>query len=474
MNQVTDTNAKNSATTSVIQIAVVGHTNTGKTSLIRTLLRSQSFGVIEDSAGTTRHVERAALMVDGTAVIELFDTPGLEDSDALLDALDKVSVKTTGVDTIQQFLNSPAAREHLAQEAKVLRQGLRSDALLYVVDVRAPQLEKYSDELKILSLLGIPIIPVFNFIRDQSSQLQLWRAVMVSHNLHAALEFDTVAFSFEAEKRLYQKLQGVLEPHYERIQQLIDQRETEWLKQLDAAVRRSVKLLADCASLRLKSSDNSAIDEDKLRLQNKVRELEQNALRDLLRLFSFSKTDVQLAQLPVSGDNWEFDLFSSDTLKMFGLDARSSALKGAAAGAGIDLMVGGLSLGMATAVGALAGAGYSTLKRYGKDIAAVLSDDGGVCVDDVTVELLAFRQYELLRGLTQRGHASQSAARVDKATQTTRPDTPEQWSKIVTGLRSGQVNRGESNSAFNQAQQLLSEWLRTAYLADAASENSLH
>ncbi len=445
-----------------IQIAVVGHTNTGKTSLIRTLLRSQSFGVIEDSAGTTRHVERAALLADGKVVIELFDTPGLEDSDALLDALGMASDKKNGAEAIQQFLHSPAAQEQLAQEAKVLRQGLRSDALLYVVDVRAPQLEKYSDELKVLSLLGIPIIPVFNFIAESASQLQQWRAVMISHNLHAALEFDTVAFSFEAEKRLYQKLQGVLERHYEQIQSLIDQRETDWLKQLDAAVRRSVKLLADCASLRLEPADNKSTDQDKLSLQNEVRELEQGALRDLLRLFSFSKTDVQLAQLPVSGDDWEFDLFSSDTLKMFGLDARSSALKGAAAGAGLDLMVGGLSLGMATAVGALAGAGYSTVKRYGKDIAAAFSDDSGVCVDEVTVELLAFRQYELLQGLSQRGHASQGTAQVDKTAQTSRPETPEHWSKIIAGLRSGQVNRGDSNPAFSQAQRQLTAWLRAA------------
>ncbi len=459
----------NSAHKAAIQVAVVGHTNTGKTSLIRTLLRSQSFGVIEDSAGTTRHVERAALLVDGEAVIELFDTPGLEDSDALLDALENLpeaqgsAHNVRSVDTIKHFLRSPQAQQQLAQEAKVLRQGLRSDALLYVVDVRAPQLEKYSDELQILSMLGIPIIPVFNFISDQASQLPQWRAMMISHNLHAALEFDTVAFSFESEKRLYQKLQGVLEPHYEQIQQLIQQREKEWQNLLDAAVRRSVTLLSDCASLRLEQGDKHAAPRNKEaireQLQNEARALEQRCLRDLLRLFSFSKTDVQLAQLPVSGDEWEFDLFSSDTLKMFGLDARSSALKGAAAGAGLDLMVGGLSLGMATAVGALAGAGYSTAKRYGKDIAAAFSEDNSLCLDDVTVELVAFRQYRLLQGLTHRGHASQGAQQLS---QTAIPDTPDNWQKIIAGLRSGQVNRGESNLAFSEAQGQLATWLANA------------
>ena len=70
-----------------IALAVVGHTNTGKTSLIRTLLRSSRFGAVRDAAGTTRHVEAATLTAAGQAVLQLFDTPGLEDSIALLEVL---------------------------------------------------------------------------------------------------------------------------------------------------------------------------------------------------------------------------------------------------------------------------------------------------------------------------------------------------------------------------------------------------
>ncbi len=44
-----------------INIAVVGHTNTGKTSLIRTLLRDDCFGNIDESAGTTRYVEKSTV-----------------------------------------------------------------------------------------------------------------------------------------------------------------------------------------------------------------------------------------------------------------------------------------------------------------------------------------------------------------------------------------------------------------------------
>src|SRR5690606_38829149 len=74
-----------------LTLAVVGHTNTGKTSLLRTLTRDAAFGQVSNSPGTTRHVEGARLTVDDEALVELFDTPGLEDSMALLDFMDQLS-----------------------------------------------------------------------------------------------------------------------------------------------------------------------------------------------------------------------------------------------------------------------------------------------------------------------------------------------------------------------------------------------
>src|SRR5688572_28920875 len=91
-----------------LTLAVVGHTNTGKTSLLRTLLRNAEFGEVQDSAGTTRHVEAAQLLLLGQAYIELRDTPGLEDSVALSRQLQVLQ---------QQDLRGRACLEHFIQKA---------------------------------------------------------------------------------------------------------------------------------------------------------------------------------------------------------------------------------------------------------------------------------------------------------------------------------------------------------------------
>ena len=72
-----------------IHVAVVGHTNTGKTSLLRTLTRNVDFGEISSRPGTTRHVEGTELLLGDEPVLALYDTPGLEDSITLLELLQR-------------------------------------------------------------------------------------------------------------------------------------------------------------------------------------------------------------------------------------------------------------------------------------------------------------------------------------------------------------------------------------------------
>src|SRR5690606_13306809 len=135
-----------------VRIAVVGHTNTGKTSLLRTLTRDPDFGTVSDSPSTTRHVEAVALLSHGTPLIELYDTPGMEDAMTLLDYLDRLQQpgeRPDGPARIARFLETREAAQRFEQEAKVLRQLLASDAALYVIDARDPVLGKHRDELEI-------------------------------------------------------------------------------------------------------------------------------------------------------------------------------------------------------------------------------------------------------------------------------------------------------------------------------------
>ena len=450
-----------------INIAVVGHTNTGKTSLIRTLLRDDRFGKIDEAAGTTRYVEKSAVYAGDDAVLNLFDTPGFEDSSALLQALEELS-KTfqvrLPVDLLRAFITQADDFPDFEQETKVLRQAIKSDVLLYIIDVREPLLGKYRDEVEILSKAGKPILPVFNFIAGNNEALVRWREQMAQFNLHAALEFDTVAFDFEAEKRLYQKLQSLLEQHYETLQALIDYRQEIWKSLNHAAARRIFQLLTEVACHRTEVAGHevagkSGISEtDVASMQDFVRNAEQQTLRDLLTIFAFTQTDVELQQLAVSDGQWELDIFSPHMLKDFGLNAGATALKGAAAGAGIDLMVGGLSLGAAALLGAALGAGWATARRYQQELKAAWRGHKWLCVDDDTVSLLYLRQRKLLHTLTQRGHAAQNKLQLFNDVE---HSLPRRWDKVIKVLRQNpQWQHASSNDVeYQKLQTKVIDWL---------------
>ncbi len=423
----------------LLEIAVVGHTNTGKTSLIRTLLRSTSFGKVEDAAGSTRHVERATIFAGSEAVLNLHDTPGIEDVYALQDELQIIASRNkrlTPNEQLEKFVLVTSLNDPLEQEAKVIRQILRSDVLLYVIDVREPVLEKYLIEIEILGKAIKPIIPIFNFTAAHRAELDLWRKKLAAFNIYASLELDTVAFAFEAEKRLYQKIQSLLEIHYTRLQRLIDHRARIWNQLCISAARRIAGLIITAACYREPTDDDrNSVDTSSaaIRLQDFVRQAEQNCLTDLLKMFNFTDKDVALQKIPVQNGYWQLDLFAPGILKAYGLDIGSAALKGAAAGAGIDLMTGGLSLGTASILGAIAGTGWSTFRRYGKEIQAKFQGTRWLCVDDNTLQLLYLRQHQLLDKLMNRGHAARHIDQVDQ--QPERGDPLDGWHGIINILR---------------------------------------
>ena len=180
-----------------LRIAVVGHTNTGKTSLLRTLTRDSHFGEVSSRPSTTRHVEGVSLGIGATPVLSLFDTPGMEDSIALLETLDSQAAgagrRLDGPARVQQFLQSPVAAGRFEQEAKVLRQLLQCDAALYVIDARDPVLSKYRDELEILAGCAVPLLPLLNFVSDARTSEAAWREALARLGLHVVVSFDTVA-----------------------------------------------------------------------------------------------------------------------------------------------------------------------------------------------------------------------------------------------------------------------------------------
>lgn len=419
--------AQNKATTAhheALKLAVVGHTNTGKTSILRTLLRDVYFGEVKNEAATTRHVERAQLTHSqtGEVLVTLYDTPGLEDASGLMDWLeDNTASRRDGIERLQQFLAADIAKgaeglndfenddfeseQDYSQEAKVIRQLLASDMAIYVVDAREPVLGKYKDELAILSWAAIPVMPVFNFTDSQHANIEAWQTMLARRNLHISTRFDSVAFEFSDEMHLWQNLATML-THSEMLEQLIQQRVADWAQLYDEAHIIIADFLLNVAAFVQESHD----DDDPMpvlqQMQQAVRQSERAMQHKLLNLYQFY--DNAVAATPLELQAYQQDPFDPELLKSYGIRTTSGAAAGALLGLGIDAAALGTTMGLGAALGGIAGGLLSNTGSIADKITGIKR----LYIDPATLTLLATRAIDLLSAVRHRGHAATDATQL--------------------------------------------------------------
>ncbi|MFP4209185.1 MAG: DUF3482 domain-containing protein [Wenzhouxiangella sp.] len=394
-----------------LNLAVVGHTNTGKTSLVRTLLHRRDFGDIRNRAGTTRQVASAPLIVDGQALITLYDSPGLEDAPGLLEWLDaQPGPRHDGPERIHGLLTDALARERFDHEVRVLDLMLNVDVALYVIDVREPVLEKYLDELAVLALCGKPLLAVLNFVASEHAREADWRDALARVGLHTVLAFDAVIRDPATERRLFEKLASQLDAFAPVLERWLAVRADEEQRRLTAAVETIAEMLLDVAAARRQAE--LASESDRARaladLHAAVRIREQACVAALLDLYRFGREDYTDDDLPLTDGQWGEDLFDPATLRHHGIRTTGHLGVGAGAGAAVDVATGGLSLGAGTLIGAALGAGVGLARGFGGRVGDRLAGRVRLMVTEPTLRLLAWRQLQLLAGLRQRGHASQA------------------------------------------------------------------
>lgn len=391
-----------------LKLAIVGHTNVGKTSFLRTLTRNPNFGAVSNKPSTTRHVEGVKLALKQNQSIIFYDTPGLEDSIALYDYInDLVSPKEKldGIDKLTRFLSSPEAENRFEQEAKVIRQLLKSDAGLYVIDVREPILDKYHDELAVLSDSNKPLLAVLNFTGSEESQEEAWKRLLSRVGIYAVIRYDAVLPPLDGEVRLYQSLALLVEPAKKLIDHLlIELNEKSELRYHSANLIIAETLIDIAACYRfIKLGDNKAIEQ----LQDSIREREHKAIKALLKVYQFNEYEQNSYQLPIVEGRFESDLFNTEALKLMGIQLSKGVVSGAIAGAGIDLAVGGMTLGSAALIGAAIGGLSQTIRHYGTRISSKISGQSRLSVDNTIICFLALRLQQLQSALAVRGHANQ-------------------------------------------------------------------
>lgn len=199
-----------SASGTSIGVGLISHTNAGKTTLARTLLRSD-IGEIGDRAHVTDVSERHVLIESTQGdVLELWDTPGFGDSARLYQRL-KQQADPIGW-AVTQVWDRFADRPYWSGQKALISARQSCDVILYVVNAsELPEDARYVEtEMKILDWLGKPVVLVLNQVGPLRSQARseaevaLWRSHLAAHScVRGALSLDAFGRCWVQEDRLF-------------------------------------------------------------------------------------------------------------------------------------------------------------------------------------------------------------------------------------------------------------------------------
>lgn len=402
----------------LLKVAVVGHTNTGKTALVRTLLHDQAFGEVRDAPGTTRHVERVQLKLDGAPAIELNDSPGLESVGWLIEQLEAAGgERHGGPERVRRMLADPVLRQGYPQELEVLQLMLESDVALYVIDAREKVLPKYLDELQLLAACAKPVVPLLNFLAMPGAQREAWLEGLARVGLHTVVELDAVVRDPQTELRLFEVLRIQLPAFAETLKAWIRRREREEQDRLRAACRAVAALLVDAAAFRLRAALDDPQAPDRLlpEARHAIGERETRCTQDLLALYRFGHDQygdeaLMLEQTRPAGP------LDAQALRHHAERAGPWLAAGAGLGATIDIATLGLSHGLGTAVGSAVGGTIGLARSWQAQLLDRWRGYGWLQVTDEDLLRLSARALALVRALVIRGHGSQGPVRAGAVT----------------------------------------------------------
>jgi len=455
----------------VVNLSLISHTNAGKTTLARTLLR-RDVGEVRDAPHVTTQVTAYELIATPQGdVLQLWDTPGFSGTERLANRLHS-SANPIGW-LMSQVWDRMTDRDFFLSQRAVRNVRDTTDVVLYVVDASEdPAAASYLDpEMRILGWIGKPVLVLLNQIGmrhglafEEDARVQAWRAYLARYAwVRTVIGFDAFARCWVQEGTLLEHIAESLPPEKERVFERVACR---WRERNTEVFDRSMQVLA--AQLAAAAVDvevvghrglgetarawlggdgrpdpavERAMGELGARLDAEVR----RATDELIRLHGLAG---HAASEVLARMGTEFAVSKAADLGK--ASVLGGALTGALGGLAADLAAGGLTFGAGALIGGVIGAAGArgAAKAYnlarGVDTSTVRwsAEFLGGRVVAAMMRYLAVAHFGRGRGeFAQDEYPGHWRAAVEAVVASRRPRLDEVWSVVTRGAAAGDVER---------------------------------
>jgi len=362
-----------------LTLSLISHTNVGKTTLVRTLLR-RDVGEVLDQPHVTDMSEMFTLVDGPGGRVVLWDTPGFGDSARLLRRLRRQDNPLGWI--VAQVWDRFADRPLWCSQQAVKNARDEADMILYLVNAAEdPDLAGYVDaEMQVLAWIGRPVIVVLNqtgaprSAGERRADEARWSGHLAAYAVvHDVVDLDAFTRCWVQEGLLLERIRAVLPPARRPLMDVLVERwQADSLAILDASMRSLARMLVVMAADREPLPRGTGGGRARRRaLESLARRLETAVRASTSEIVALqglqgetaARVQARLEDVAAPGeppDPWKAGILGG---------VAGGALGGLAA----DLAAGGLTFGAGTVLGALLGAmglgglawGYQMLEAGG-------------------------------------------------------------------------------------------------------------
>ena len=415
-------------------VAVVGPTNEGKTSILRTLTSDPDFGLVNAYNGTTARAEIQKIFYKGIVeILQLVDTPGFQNSSEIYEMLmeDDAVAKKHGLFDLDDVLRVvPRNDDDFRHDLRAWREVERCDVVILVVNmVENPKQSLLKFSLALLKNIGKPVVVAYNNVHADQAVAQdkgksadyrkEWDEALRKNSFFLVQEYDAHRRSFNNEVELFEKLAALArESLTQRVLRLeIKERRARELRRLEKSRRIIAELLLDVAAYRLiknnveKHDSQSELERLEENLKMNIVKREHEAQTALLSTWGFHVGVLEREMLVV-------DDSANEAEQLLGTEAKRHVSVGGGSGAAIGAAIGGvvdaLTLGGSFGAGMLLGGFIGGLVGGGGALAYNSKYDAKgkkliVRAQKSVSNALLARGVELVKNLQTRGKALDDA-----------------------------------------------------------------
>jgi len=352
----------------ILEFAIVGHPNEGKSSVVSTLAEDDSVR-ISPVPRETVVCRRFPVVIDGREIIGFVDTPGFQNPVRTLAWMRSYSGPDDAA--ITEFRRTHREDPDFSDDCELFAPIAEGAGIIYVVDGSRPLRSVDRAEMEVLRLTGRPRLAVINCKDETTRYLEAWRSEF-RKSFNAVRVFNAHRATYAERIDLLESLKRIDQDWQPALETVIDAFKQDWRRRNERSAEIICRMLEEALTHRLRRNVTESSDEQRLRAElaekynRDIARIEQKAHQELRRLYKHNIFHLDLPPHSIL----HTDLFGGETWQLLGLTRKqlitAAGLSGVAVGAALDLAAHGLTFGIFTAIGGLAGAGWAAMGGGGK------------------------------------------------------------------------------------------------------------